>query len=291
MNNALEDFGTYLLSERGLSINTLEAYRRDIDTFLNFLKKHAVKDWSEVVQNHIYSYLALKKEQEYAAASVCRNFIAIKVFFRFLKREGLVLQNITDLLETPKVWQLIPDVLSQEEIGRILLQPDLETIQGLRDRAILEILYSCGIRVSELCNLKLYDVDDIAIRVQGKGGKERVVPIGSPAIKALDNYLDVRGDCKERDAPLFVSKRGKPLNRTAVWSLVKDYAKQARISKNISPHTFRHSFATHLLDNGADLRIIQELLGHSNISSTDRYTHISQRGLQDAFYSCHPRNI
>ncbi len=182
--------------------------------------------------------------------------------------------------------------MSSHEVDRLLAAPDENTPEGLRDKAILEVLYACGLRVSEACSLKIYDVDDNFIKVCGKGGKERTVPIGRAALKAVDKYLsrcrvDTGG---EGDHQFFVTSRGKPIDRIFVWKMIKKYALQANISKNISPHTLRHSFATHLLDNGADLRVIQELLGHASISSTDRYTHVSRKHLITSFEKFHPRN-
>lgn len=287
MENEIDDFATYLASERGLSINTLEAYRRDIESFLDYLKQYNILHWKDLEQGHLIGFLSSMKHSSYAVSSISRTLIAIKVFFRFLKRENIVSNNITLLLEAPKVWQLIPDVLSINEIERMLDQPDLSQQKGVRDRAILEVLYGCGLRVSELCGLKISDVDDIYLRVNGKGGKERVVPIGKAAIKAIDAYLNYR-DGSTNEA-LFLGRGGRSIDRATVWRIVKECAKQAGISKVIFPHTFRHTFATHLLDNGADLRIIQEMLGHSSITSTDRYTHVSRSRLQEAFNASHPR--
>lgn len=290
MQRDIEDFATYLLAEKGLSLHTLEAYRRDIQSFLAFLQPCLLKRWIEVQQQHIIDFLSEKKTHEYAPASISRTLIAIKVFFRFLKREGIVTQNVSLLLDTPKIWQLIPDVLSPEEIEKLFKAPDPTTQKGARDRAILEVLYASGLRVSELCQLKIGDVDDIYVRVKGKGGKERIVPIGSQAIKAIDHYLAFRdGAAVERQDALFVGRGNQPIDRITVWGLVKRYASQAGMTKTIFPHTFRHTFATHLLDNGADLRVIQEMLGHAHISSTDRYTHVSCAHLHDAFQKCHPR--
>lgn len=287
MQRDLKDFIIYLASERGASPHTLEAYRRDAQTFTDFLQRQGIDQWEKVEESHLIAFLTWKKDSEYATASLCRNLIALKVFFRFLKREGVIPQNVTLHIDTPKLWQLIPDVLSPEEIDRLFDQPDIQTIEGARDKAILETLYASGLRVSELCQLKIYDVDETFVRIKGKGGKERVVPIGSKAIAAIDRYLSFRdGDSQEA---LFITKKNRSISRVQVWRLVKDYAKQAGITKNIFPHTFRHSFATHLLDHGADLRIIQELLGHANISSTDRYTHVSRLHIQEAFQAFHPR--
>lgn len=287
MKADIDDFIIYLSSEKGASKNTLEAYKRDILSFHTFLLNKQIDQWTLVRQEHLIGYLALKRDQQYATASICRAFIAIKGLFRFLKRESLITSNFTLLMDSPKLWQLIPDVLTQEEMERILAQPDKATMKGVRDRAILEVLYGCGLRVSELCGLKIQDVDDEYVKIKGKGGKERIVPIGTKAIAAIDHYLSLRDGCEVE--ALFLNKRNRAINRMRVWKLVKHYAKQAEIRKPIFPHTFRHSYATHLLDNGADLRVIQELLGHANISSTDRYTHVSCEKLQSAFNNFHPR--
>ena len=287
MQRDIHDFATCLISERGLTLNTLEAYQRDIESFLAFLKPYALHHWKEVQQQHVVDFLGYKKNAHYATASISRALIAIKVFFRFLKREGIISDNVVLLFTTPKIWQLIPDVLSVEEMTHLLRQPDPSHQKGARDRAILEVLYASGLRVSELCRLSISDVDDDYLRIKGKGGKERVVPIGKQAIQAIDHYLHFRdGDTKEA---LFVGRGSQPMHRVSVWKIVKYYAQQAALTKTIYPHTFRHSFATHLLDNGADLRIIQELLGHSSITSTDRYTHVSTSHLHEAFQAFHPR--
>lgn len=283
----IADFISYIASEKGLSINTIEAYKRDIEKFTKILKVNCHSSFSEVNSLHIVAYLSTLKRQGYASASIYRALIAVKVFFRFLTREGVIQSNPALYLETPKLWQLIPEVLTCEEVELLIKQPDEKVWQGARDRAILEILYASGLRVSELCSLDIHSVDDRVVRVMGKGGKERVVPIGEEAINALDHYLNFRDKIEQQ--PLFINNRGKRIDRNAVWKMIKEYAKKAGIEKNISPHTLRHSFATHLLDNGADLRIIQEMLGHASISSTERYTHVSQSKLREAFESFHPR--
>lgn len=290
MENEARDFLIYLSSERGLSPHTLEAYSRDISSFILFTNKRNKFYWKDVEQEDLIAFLSLKQDLKYASSSICRTLVAIKVLFRFLKREKLIHSNFTLLLEAPKIWQLIPDVLTQDEMLSLLNQPDLSTRKGARDRAIMEVLYAGGLRVSELCQLRLQDVDDLYMRIKGKGGKERIVPIGSKAIAAIDHYLNFRNEILlERETPLFLGRGAKPMDRVWIWKLIKYYACKAGISKSISPHTFRHSFATHLLDNGADLRVIQELLGHADIGTTDRYTHISNRQVQAAFHSYHPR--
>lgn len=283
----LNDFLDYISSEKGLSENTRKAYQRDINAFLAFLtqKGAALESVTEPILSNFLEYLQGKK---FAPASCGRALIALKVFFRFLKREGVLDENPAYYLSSPKLWQMLPEVLSEEEAKALLGAPDRSSKEGARDAAILELLYSSGMRVSELCGLKLKDVEDTFIKVFGKGSKERLVPIGEPAIKALDHYLGQwRGDDKAEF--LFLTDQGKPINRQIVWSLVRSYAKAAGLHKLVTPHTLRHTYATHMLNHGADLRIIQELLGHASISSTERYTHLSKKHLTEAFNRCHPR--
>jgi integrase/recombinase XerD len=291
MNEHLDDFLAYIGSEKGLSNNTIEAYRRDCLDFVVFLNQRKIVAFKEVTQDHVIDFLGLRKEEGYASASLARNLIAIKVLFRFLKREGILLQNVAGYLGSPKLWQLIPEVMTYEEVERLLSQPDIEHPIGARDKAVLEVLYASGLRVSEVCSLKIHDIDEDTLKVFGKGRKERLVPLGRHATAAVDHYL-IRFRSfyeSDRQKALFVSRGGKSLNRIGIWKMIKKYAKQAEIIKNISPHTLRHSFATHLLDNGAELRVIQEMLGHASIGSTDRYTHVSRAHVQKAFEAFHPR--
>lgn len=282
MELLLDDFFLYLNAERGLSKNTLQAYRSDLVQFLDFLEGDGIADFGAVTQEKIVVFLALMRKKKYAEASISRAFIAIKVFFRYLKKMKILPQNVTYYMETPKLWQTLPEVLTIDEVEAILA-----AAASPMETAILELLYASGIRVSELCGLKIVDIDEHFIKVFGKGGKERLVPLGKKASEAIDRYLlEGRGDS---EAPsLFLTKMGRGIAREGVWKIVKQCALRAGVQKNISPHTFRHSFATHLLDGGADLRIIQELLGHSSISSTDRYTHISRSHLHESFDRFHP---
>lgn len=290
MEDKVRDFLSYIASEKGVTPNTVEAYGRDVRSFAEFLVSIEIADVKEVTQDHAVKYLGLLQSKGYASASICRALIAVKVFFRFLKREGEIPINIMHYFDTPKLWQLIPEVLSVQQVDNLLEQPKNDTFLGARDKAILEVLYSSGLRVSEVCSLGVYSIDDQFLKVMGKGRKERIVPIGSKALEAVDHYLTHFRSLfeSEQNTTLFLTQRGKPIDRVAVWRMIKNYAKQAGITKIISPHTLRHSFATHLLDNGADLRVIQELLGHASISSTDRYTHISRSHLQQAFDAHHP---
>lgn len=214
----------------------------------------------------------------------------MKVFFRFLKKEGIITSDLSCYFETPKIWQLIPEVLQMEEIDLLLAQPKADDRIGARDKAILELMYATGMRVSELCGLCLNDLSDTFVKVRGKGSKERMIPVGKKAIDAVDHYLiHFRGESQQENGPLFVSTTGKRIDRMTVWKQVKLYAKKAGITKSISPHTLRHSFATHLLERGADLRLIQDMLGHEDIGTTDRYTHVTGSRLKAAFKAFHPR--
>jgi integrase/recombinase XerD len=280
----IDQFLAYIRVEKGLSPHTIEAYGRDVRTLHTFLNE---PNWSSVTQEQLVAFLSHLRERGLSSSSRSRALMAIRVFFRFLKREGEVTNNVALHLDSPKLWQLIPEVLTGGEVERLLEMPNPETEVGARDKAVLEMLYASGLRVSEACNLDITDVDDTYVRVIGKGGKERVVPIGTEAIAALDHYLlNFRGDGGDA---LFLKRGGKRLDRQTVWRQIGRYAHEAGIQKRVSPHVLRHSFATHLLDGGADLRVIQEMLGHSNIGTTDRYTHVSQTRLREAFEQHHPR--
>jgi len=284
---AVLDFLDYIRSEKGLSPHTIEAYGRDIRSFADQL---AVKDWKQVTPESILSFLGFLKGKAYASSTICRALVAVKVFFRFLKKEGEITLDLGRYFDTPKLWQLIPEVLSTEEVDALLAQPKVDDCMGARDKAILELLYATGMRVSEACQLRINDLSDTFVKVKGKGKKERIIPVGKKAIEAVDYYLlHFRGEVKEENGPLFISPRGKPIDRVTIWNRVKAYAQSAGIGKSISPHTLRHSFATHLLDNGADLRLIQDMLGHEDIGTTDRYTHVTGNRLKAAFKAFHPR--
>ncbi len=286
--DTLKEWIDYLRSERGLSPHTITAYQHDIEQFHAF----APVEINQLSKQHIIDYLSYLQSRELAFSSRSRALFAIKVFFRFLKREEKINTNVAQYIESPKLWKLLPDVLSVEEMFNLLKAPDTSIEKGARDKAILELLYATGMRVSELCGLNFYGVEETCVKVMGKGSKERLIPVGKSAIDAIDHYIThFRNQCEEgRERPLFVSIKGSRMNRTEVWKMVKEYAKELKIEKNIFPHIFRHSFATHLLDRGADLRVIQELLGHSSIGTTDRYTHVSASGLQQSFERFHNRN-
>lgn len=297
MLKELGHFCGYLSLERGLSSNSVSAYRRDLKDFTDFLVEKGIVSSSQIRRDDIIEYLSECKKKQLETSSIARRLISIKIFFRYLFQEKIISKDITDVMDSPKVWKMLPDFLSIEETDR-LLKAFPETMKDpliFRNRTILETIYASGLRVSEAAGLKTRDVhfDQDYLRVTGKGAKERIVPIGKPALRLLRKYIDeVRPLLLPENANsdrLFVSCRGKPLNRERIWAIVKEAALIAGISKNIYPHTLRHSFASHLLENGADLRIIQEMLGHADISTTQIYTHVDQSRLLKTHKRFHPR--
>lgn len=276
------DFIAYLTTERGLSRETIKAYGRDVRSYLDYLGKRKIDPQS------IYSYFQEMQDKSYASSTLYRSVVSLKVFIHFLKRENYINKKMVILLDSPKVWQLFPDILTQNEVTDLLKAPDVEKPIGKRDQALMYVFYSTGLRASELCQLNCKDINDDAILIKGKGNKERIVPISSVAVGFVDDYLSIRTDLED-NPPLFLSMKGKRLDRVTVWRRFKFYADQIQCQKTISPHSLRHAFATHLLENGADLRVIQEMLGHSDIGTTDRYTHLSQSDLVRSFDTLHPR--
>lgn len=288
LEQALQDFLCYLSSEKGLSRHTLQAYGHDLKSFLQLLKKNKIQQVTEITEEDVLTFAHELQLKKYASSSICRMLVTIKTFLKFLYREGLIKNEVGLSIDAPKIWQLIPDILTFTEVEKLLLAPDLKTEAGARDRAVLQVIYASGLRVSEVCQLNIQDFSDHMIRVIGKGKKERIVPIARSAVEAVDHYLLHHRPDIELEA-LFLNAKQKRIDRFFIWKQLKTYAKQIGISKSISPHTLRHSFATHLLENGADLRVIQELLGHSSIATTDRYTHLSNKHIIEAFQNYHPR--
>ncbi|MFH1655126.1 MAG: site-specific tyrosine recombinase XerD [Candidatus Omnitrophota bacterium] len=294
MKEQLDNFMNYLSIERGLAKNTLESYSRDLKKYFSFLKSRGLIDAAKVDRNLINAFLMKQKDKSLSMNSISRNLVAIKVFHRFLVREGHCKLDPTSLFESPKLWRRIPEVLSTQEVKSIIDVIYPRNWQGIRDRAILELMYASGMRVSELVNLKVSDLNlDIGfVRCLGKGQKERIIPIGKSAIIASRRYLDkTRGKLAKKDASsfLFLSRLGKRISRQSIWKIVKKYGRIAKIKKKIKPHTLRHSFATHLLERGADLRSVQEMLGHSDISTTQIYTHVNKDRLKSIHKQFHPR--
>lgn len=283
----IEHFLSYLAVEKGYSPHTLSGYRRDLLKCFSFLQ---IASWKEASTASLMAFLEELALKGLKDSSIARAKMAIIVFFRFLKKEGVIEKDPTLLIEGGKVWQTIPEVLTLEETKRLLDIYDEADFLSARAKAILFFLYASGIRVSELCALNIHDVKEESVKVMGKGSKERIVPIAKKAVDILDNYLKMRVPSEGKEEALFITKKGKRIRREEVFLLVKEGAKRADISKNVSPHTLRHSFATHMLENRADLRILQELLGHSDISTTERYLHISKGHIHASFDAFHPRS-
>jgi integrase/recombinase XerD len=284
----------HILVERRLARATVSAYRTDLSAFFGYLDRKNIRSPSGVTQDVLMGYLLdLKREDALSEASILRAISSLRSYFRFLCREGLTSADPTEFLDSPKRWRRLPAVLSPSEVERMLEAPGRKS-SWLRDRAILEVMYATGVRVSELVGLTLGDVDMEAgfVRVMGKGRRERVVPLGRTAIAWLRRYLDEmrhgldRGEGEDR---LFLNLRGRPLSRVSVWKIVRDRVREAGIAKAAGPHTLRHSFATHLLEGGAHLRAVQEMLGHADIATTQIYTHVSREYLKEIYRTFHPR--
>lgn len=294
MRELVDTFLNYLSVERGLSRNTIISYQGDIYSFIDFLESSGVKAVSLTAKGHITNFMLSQKDKGLSPNSIGRRLAAIKAFYRFLIRERILKDDPSSLIDSPKLWKKIPQTLSANEIDTLLAQPNIRNRQGARDKAILETLYATGMRVSEAVNLKVDNVNlDIGfLRCIGKGNKERIIPIGKKAINSIKRYLDTSRaqqlKSKESDN-LFLSRFGKKISRQSLWKLIRRYAKEARIKKSIKPHILRHSFATHLLERGADLRSVQEMLGHANISTTQIYTHIGKERLKAIHKMFHPR--
>lgn len=306
---SLDTFRTYLNVELGLSANTLQAYRRDLERFGDFLRRRGVDDWNTITHEVVQGYLVEQSGLGHKETTLARRVVALRMWLRWLHLTGQIHQDRTALIELPKKWQRLPETLTLDRTDELVTSPDTDRPLGLRDRAILELLYACGLRVSELCGLRAGDVNLTAgyVRCMGKGRKERVTPIGRKALDALEVYLEkarpklletgMQRGRYERPVtkrvaatlPLFLSRTGGPLERVAVWQMVRREATRLGIPGKVSPHTLRHSFATHLLEGGADLRVVQELLGHADVSTTEIYTHVQTQRLQEVHARCHPR--
>lgn len=291
MNKLLEQFLNYLSLERGLSQNTLDAYRRDLLQFFVFLAQETMTEFTQCTRSTLSKYLLYLKQQKLAATSLARKLATLKTFFHYLAREGHIQHDPTLEIERPKVEKYLPKVLSQDEVKKLLEAP-----KNTRDRALMELLYSSGLRVTELVRLNQPDInlEEGYVRCFGKGAKERLVPIGQVAVEELSRYITKLRPKLNRDKKLraiFLTNNGQRLTRQDVWRIVKDNSKQAGIAKSISPHTLRHSFATHLLDNGADLRSVQEMLGHSDIATTQLYTHVTKARMKEVYAKAHRRAV
>jgi len=294
MDEHLERFLTYLTAEKNASPHTVKNYRHEIEQFFAFLKEEGIDSWEGVDRHVLRRYLAWLKEQGYVKASIARRVSELRSFCRYLVREGILASNPISAISSPKVPKRLPEYLNLSEVEALLLAPDTSTPQGLRDRAILEMLYAAGLRVSELVGLDVGDVEwsGTELRILGKGGKERLALLGKPAQRALECYLrEGRPELvkdKQPSKALFVNRFGGRLSERSVRMLLDRYARMAGLDKPIYPHLLRHTFATHLLDGGADLRVVQELLGHANLATTQIYTHVSQTRLKEVYLKSHP---
>ncbi|MDX1672956.1 MAG: site-specific tyrosine recombinase XerD [Balneolaceae bacterium] len=298
-DNQLNQYLQFVRLEKGLSENSVKSYKNDLSRYLNFLSKDVgISALSGVTLQHIENFLEELSAMDLSVSTIARNISSIRSFHDFAVLEGHAEANPAELIELPKKAQKLPEVLNPEEINRILEIPNRETDQGIRNAAILESLYATGMRVSELINLQLDNlIFEIGfIRVLGKGNKERLVPVGEVAQDAIEHYVEyVRPNYLKEENPakaknrVFLNNRGGPLSRMSIWNIVKDASERAGIDKNVYPHIFRHSFATHLLEGGADLRAVQEMLGHSSIITTEIYTHVDRSLLHQVHKEFHPR--
>lgn len=294
MDGYINQFIHYLANERGLAKNTLESYGRDLKQFQGYLSENKRSNIEESTRAIIMEYLDNLKIKGKAASTISRNIAAIKAFFQYLRRSAYIAEDPSNQLEAPRWEKKLPKILTIAEVAELLRQPETKTSGGLRDKAMMELLYATGIRVSEIIELNVGDVNlDMGyIKCRGKGSKDRVVPIGSVAVKSVRAYVykgRLRGAKNPGEPALFINHHGARLTRQGFWKIIKRYARQANIYKEITPHTLRHSFATHLLENGADLKSVQEMLGHADISTTQIYAHVTKHPLKEVYNKAHPR--
>lgn len=293
MEELVQKFLGFLENDKRLSLNTLQSYRRDIEQYITYLKEMKIQSVVNTSKTTVIAYLLNLQKKGRATSTISRNLASIRSFYQYLTKNGIISQDPTEELESPKVEKKLPQILSTKEVELLLDQPKCDDLKGFRDKAMLELLYATGIRVSELICLNVPDINlDLGYISCNKGTRERTIPIGSLSINALTEYLKKSRDLliqKSDEEALFVNVNGKRLTRQGFWKIIKLYKNQAKISKDITPHTLRHSFAAHLLENGADLRSIQEMLGHSDISSTQVYAQIAKNRIKEVYKKTHPR--
>lgn len=294
MDTLIEEFLSYLSVERGLANNTLSSYKRDLRKFFAYLKTRHVGSIDKVSRQTISSFMLDEKDKGLSASSVSRELACLKSFFKFLLRENKIKDDTTSVIESPKLWKKLPDTLGINEVEALLKVPNVKDVMGARDKASLELMYATGMRVSELVSLKMDDVNmELGFaKCVGKGSKERIVPFGKKAKESVARYLEKsrpRLLKKKISNFLFLTRLGKQMSRQTFWKTIKKYARETRIKKKITPHSLRHSFATHILERGADLRIVQEMLGHADISTTQVYTHVNKDRLKAIHKKFHPR--
>jgi len=290
----LDQFLHYIVVEKGLSKNTIDAYSHGLNRFLDYLRKKGIQEISSVSKFDVRAFLLVLKKQGLSTKTVLRNLVAIRTLFQFLIREGILEANPIEELESPKIAKTLPEILTLKEVEQLLEQPNPQTPMGIRDRAMLEVLYATGMRVSELTQLPMNQVNLEAgyVLVFGKGSKERIIPLGSEAMKWVALYLKAAREklAKRKESPsLFINRLGRGMSRQQFWKTIKTYGRRAGIQKRITPHLLRHSFASHLLEGGADLRSVQMMLGHVDISTTQIYTHVTGERLKKIHQRYHPR--
>lgn len=294
MEKEINEFISYLHNVKKTSHNTEMSYRRDLNKLTRYLGEQNIFDAQKVTEDNLKEYILVLKSQKFAAATISRNIASIKAFWHFLCKKEIISEDVTTALKAPKIEKKVPEILSMEEVILLLEQPNGDTPKEIRDKAMLELLYATGIRVTELISLKISDINmQMECIICRDGNREREIPFGKAAKQALLRYLgEVREDMvekKESDV-LFANCSGQPMSRQGFWKLVKHYAKKAGIPEDITPHTLRHSFAAHLIENGADLRSVQEMLGHSDISTTQVYANMNQNRLREVYAKAHPRS-
>ncbi|MFO8069791.1 MAG: site-specific tyrosine recombinase XerD [Alkalibacterium sp.] len=291
-----DDYIVFLKIEKGLANNTISSYQRDIGQYIDYLNKHKIKSWKEIDRYLLLDYFSEQKALKKADNTIIRMFSSVRKFHQYLKQEGYAEEDPMLYVKTPKKADSLPKIVSMQQIDQLLQTPDTTKPLGIRDRAILEVMYATGLRITELIELTTNDVhlSMKLIQIVGKGNKERLIPIGDMGCKWLDYYMTTTRPkllekASQETSVIFLNSRGRPLSRQGVWKKIKQLAQKAGLKKSITPHTLRHSFATHLLENGADLRVVQELLGHANVSTTQIYTHITKHRLKDVYSTYHPR--
>ena len=294
MENEINAFMLYLHNIKKTSENTEMSYRRDLVKVMNYMQEQGIEDVRKITATNLNSYILYLEKNKFSAATISRNIASLKAFYHYMCKEGLVAEDVAETLHAPKIEKKMPEILSTDEVVRLLEQPSGDTAKEIRDKAMLELLYATGIRVTELITLKLSDVNlQMGYIVCRDNGKERVIPFGNEAKSALIRYLEGTRSAMIKDAEseyLFANCSGQPMSRQGFWKLIKYYAKKAGIVADITPHTLRHSFAAHLVENGADLRSVQEMLGHSDISTTQIYLNMNRNRLREVYAKAHPRH-
>ena len=292
----LEDYLIYLKVEKGLAPNTVESYQRDIRHYVDYLNEQGIVSWEEIDRYVLLSFFSDERQSDKSDNTIIRQFSSLRKFHQFLKQEGLTSEDPMLYVKTPKKAEILPKIISMNDIDRLLETPDTTKPLGIRDRAMLEVLYASGLRITELIELTTEDIhlSMKLIKIVGKGNKERLIPIGEMGCKWLEYYMEsarpfLLNKARKETSVIFLNSRGAPLSRQGVWKKIRQLKQEAGIRASITPHTLRHSFATHLLENGADLRVVQELLGHSDVSTTQIYTHITKHRLKDIYGKYHPR--